>query len=270
MSIKFLNYSLILPFAASAFSTNAQPQEHALEEIIVTAQKREQSIQEVPITVSALSGEFLETLGISRFDELSELIPGLVVQQQSVNNNGYVIRGITSDDGEASSAPRVSVYLNGADVSRSRGSFFEVYDIERVEVVKGPQSTLFGTAASIGAISFITNKPSEELSGEVKASAGNFGFLEIGGYVNGGNQQVQGRFAFVNRERDGYVNNIAGDDLNGFDRTSYRGSVRFTPNDNFKIDLVVTHDEANDSGTCLLYTSPSPRDKRQSRMPSSA
>jgi len=202
--------------------------------------------------VSALSGDFLDKLGIDRLDELSSLVPGLVVQQQSINNNGYVIRGITSDDGEASSAPRVSVYLNGADVSRSRASFFEAHDIERVEVVKGPQATLFGTASSVGAISFITNKPSEEFSGELNFGIGDLGFNEVSGFINGGNKQIQGRFAFLNRERDGYVTNLSGDDLNGFDRESYRGSLRFTPNDNLTIDLVLAHEEADDSGTAFV------------------
>ena len=252
MSIKSLAYCLSLSFVTCALSVSAQNSEDYIEEITVTAQKREQSIQDVPITISALNGDFLNDLGVSRFDELSDLIPGLVVQQQSINNNGYVIRGITSDDGQATSAPRVSVYLNGSDISRSRASFFEVHDIERVEVVKGPQATLFGTAASIGAISFITNKPTQEFAGEINGSVGNFDSFELGGFINGGNDLVQGRFAFVNRERDGYVANASGDDLNGFDRESYRASLRLTPNDNLTINLVFTHEEADDSGTAFV------------------
>lgn len=231
-----------------------------VEEITVTAQKREQSILDVPVTITAFSGKTLEEFGIDRFDELSDFVPGLVVQQQSINNNGYVIRGITSDDGASESAPRVSVYLNGADVSRSRASYFEVYDMERVEVVKGPQATLFGTAASIGAISFITNKPSQEFESEFRVGTGNFGMQEVGGFINGGNDLIQARLAFVVKERDGYVENNSDEgDLNGFDRTAFRPSIRITPNDSLTIDFVYNHEEADDPGTgfvneSLLYT----------------
>ena len=121
-------------------------------EIVVTAQKRAESISDVPLTVSALSGEALKEIGVDEFDEVAAYISGLIVQEQSPNNPGFVIRGITSDSGSAQIAPRVSIYYNGVDVSRSRGSYFDLFDIERIEVVKGPQATLFGTAATIGAI----------------------------------------------------------------------------------------------------------------------
>ncbi|WP_317930654.1 TonB-dependent receptor [Halioxenophilus sp. WMMB6] len=225
---------------------------NAIEEVLVTAQKRSQNILDVPLTISSLSGDTLQTLGINQFDEISELIPGLVVQQQSINNNGYVIRGITSDDGSAPSAARVSVYLNGVDVSRSRGSYFEPYDMERVEVVKGPQATLFGTAASIGAISFITNKPQREFAAELHSSAGNYGLFEVGGFITGGSDWLQGRLAFLSRERDGYVKNRSSEaDLNGFERTAIRPGLRFTPNDQFTLDLIYNYEKADDPGTAF-------------------
>lgn len=236
-------------FANQSFAQTSDSNSSDIVEITVTAQKREQSIQDVPITISALDGDTLNALGIDQFDKLSDFVPGLVVQQQSINNNGYVIRGITSDDGGAPIAPRVSVYLNGADVSRSRGSYFEVYDIERVEVVKGPQATLFGTAASIGAISFITNKPQEEFEAEISVRAGEFDTQEITGFVTGGNEFVQGRLAVVSRERDGYVENAGEGDLNGYERIGVRPSLRITPNDALTIDLVYNYEDADDPGT---------------------
>ena len=144
-----------------------------LERIEVTAQKRVQSINDVPASISAFEGSRLDELGLNELDMISDLTPGLVIQEQSPNNPGFVIRGITSDSGSAQASPRVSVYYNGVDVSRSRGSYFELFDIERVEVVKGPQATLFGTAASVGAISVITRKPEPGFSAELSAGAGN-------------------------------------------------------------------------------------------------
>lgn len=243
---------------ACAFSVQSQENNDAeVETIMVTAQKRVQSIQDVPMTISALDADTMDDLGIDQFDELSDYIPGLVVQQQSINNNGYVIRGITSDDGSASASARVSVYLNGTDVSRSRASYFETYDMERIEVVKGPQATLFGTASSIGAMSFVTAKPEQEFNGYVKAGAGNYSMYEVQGMVTGGNETVQGRLAFVTKSRDGYVeNNAEGEnDLNGFDREAYRASVRFTPNQDVTIDVIYNHDKASDPGTAFASQS---------------
>lgn len=239
----------------------AQEQEQEIEKITVTVQKRVQSIQDVPASITAYNGEFLERLGITELDVLSEVTPGLVIQEQSPNNPGFVIRGITSDSGSSQIAPRVSVFYNGVDVSRSRGSYFELFDIERVEVVKGPQSTLFGTAASVGAISIITAKPQEELDAAFTFQAGNFSAKTLRGFVTGGNAKVQGRFAFSYRERDGFVDNIAGqqdsqspngfdqEDLQGIDRIAFRPSLRFTPNDDLTIDLTYFYEEDDDSGT---------------------
>ncbi|EGI71653.1 TonB-dependent receptor [Pseudoalteromonas distincta] len=232
-----------------------------LDEIVVVAQKRAQSIQDVPVTISAYDGDFLESLGIGELDTLSEITPGLVIQEQSPNNPGFVIRGITSDSGSSQSSPRVSIYYNGADVSRSRGSYFELFDVEGIEVVKGPQATLFGTAASVGAISVATRKPEKDFSAQLKASVGNYSAKGVSGFVTGGNDLMQGRVAFTYRERDGFIKNIAGDsnsqnpagfkqdDMHGIERFSYRPSLRITPNDDVTIDLVYTYEKNDDSGT---------------------
>ncbi|WP_288130072.1 TonB-dependent receptor [Microbulbifer sp.] len=239
--------------AAAALPLQAQTAPENLEEVIVTAQKRAQSIVDVPVTISSLDGDTLEALGIDRFDTLSDMVPGLVVQQQSVNNNGYVIRGITSDDGSAPGAARVSVYLNGTDVSRSRASYFEMYDMERVEVVKGPQATLFGTAASIGAMSFITAKPQQDFASSLTVGAGNYDMRKLEGMVTGGNEMLQGRLAFTTRERAGYVENTSGEvDLNGYEREALRPSLRIIPSEDLTIDLVYNHDKATDPGTAFV------------------
>jgi len=124
----------------------------------------------VPVTISALSGNSLNKLNVQQLDELSEYIPGMQMQLQSPNNPGYVIRGVTSDDGDSRSQPRVSVFQDGVSISRSRASVVELFDLERIEVVKGPQGTLFGRGAEIGALHIIRKKPTD-------VSARNFGRL---------------------------------------------------------------------------------------------
>jgi len=232
-----------------------------IEEVTVYAQRREQSVQDVPVSITAYSGDLLERVNIIELDSLSNITPGLVIQEQSPNNPGFVIRGITSDSGSAQSSPRVSVYYNGVDISRSRGSYFELHDIERVEVVKGPQATLFGTAASVGAVSVYTATPQQETAGALTLRAGNYNSQLARGFLTGGNELLQTRLAFMYRERDGFIDNIAGgatsqtpdgvrqDDMHAIERLSIRPSVRLTPTDALTIDLVYNYEENDDSGT---------------------
>ncbi|TRW15037.1 TonB-dependent receptor [Glacieibacterium frigidum] len=252
----------MLPFAATAQEVAANDASLDLEEIVVTAQKRTERISDVPITITAYTGKTLRDLGITQFDQLSAFVPGLNVQEQSPNNPGFVIRGITSDSGSAQGAPAVTIYLNGVDVSRSRGSYFDLYDLERIEVVKGPQATLFGTAAAIGAVSVITARPQQELGGELRLGYGNFNQYRADGFITGGNETLQGRLAFAFKKRDGIVENIAGDpgsqtpngpkrdDLNGQEQYGARASLRFTKGD-VVVDLIGTYDGQRAPGTAF-------------------
>ncbi|OYX91545.1 MAG: TonB-dependent receptor, partial [Caulobacter sp. 35-67-4] len=133
---------LALSFASAGMAAEVETAQ--VDQVIVTAQKRAQDRVEVPIAVTAYSGQFLEAIGVQEFDQLSAFTPGFVVQNQSNNNSGFVMRGITSDSGSATDETRVSIYQDGVPISRSRGSYVELFDMERIEVAKGPQSTLFG------------------------------------------------------------------------------------------------------------------------------
>ena len=237
----------------------------APDDIVVTAQKLEQRIEDVPITVTALTGEKLATIGVNSLSELALYVPGLRIQEQSANNPGFVIRGITSDSGSAQQGARVTLYYNGIDISRSRGAYQDVYDVARVEVVKGPQATLFGTAAAIGAVSIVSAKPEAGTSGELTASYGNYNRTQVSGFINAGNDTLAGRIAFAYKYRDGYVRNIAGDpdvpnqnqgnvdqdDLNGQDQRGIRGSLRWRPTDAITADLVLTYDGQRNPGTAF-------------------
>lgn len=223
-------------------------------QIVVTAQKVEQRAVDVPITLSVASGERMRELGITDIGELSAYIPGLNIQVQSANNPGFVIRGITSDSGSAQQGPRVTLYYNGVDISRSRGAYQGDYDLDRIEVVKGPQATLFGTAATIGAISLVSAKPQPGVSAAVTGAYGNLDAYRLEGFVNAGNDVIAGRVAWQWKKRDGYVKNLAPDqdDLYGQDQLGLRGSLRFTPTSDFTADLVFTYDRQRNTGTPFL------------------
>lgn len=247
--------------SATATAQEATDDDLTVEVITVTTQKREETAYEVPITLTAYNQDTLDLLDVESMDTLSDFVPGLNIQLTSVSDPSFVIRGITSDNGNFQDPPRVSVYLNGVDVSRSRGAAFEIYDLERVEVAKGPQSTLFGTAASIGAISFITARPQEEDSAELYFGAGNEGYYIVGGHVNTGGDNLFARLAFQVRQMDGYVTNIAGDpgsnafssqeDLNGIGTFALRPSFRWHATPDLTFDLVYNFERNETPGTAF-------------------
>lgn len=227
-------------------------------EMVVTAQKREERNLDVPINITAYSGQFLEEMGISDFSTLSAFTPGLVVQEQSPNNPGFVIRGLTSDSGEANIEPRVSVYQDGVSISRSRGSVVELFDMERVEVLKGPQSTLFGRGALIGAINLVQNKAEDDTYIRGTLGTGSYNSREAMGVVNAPivEGKLYGRIAGTYRHRDGYVDNnlpagVSGPgELNGKDSLALRASFHYdaTAETNFDMILNYQHDEPDPTG----------------------
>ena len=216
----------------------------ATDVIVVTAQKREQSLADVPINLTAYDTERLDVLGIEQFDELSDFVPGLEVQEQSPNNPGFVIRGITSDDGAATGEARVAVFQDGVSISRARGAYVELFDIERVEVAKGPQATLFGRGALIGGINIIQNKADPDgYTASAEAAIGDYNRLEARGHVN---LPVTDTFALriagAHKERDGYVDNILGTPaMNAVELSAVRVSARWEPAADFTLDVIANY-----------------------------
>lgn len=248
-SLCFANIS----FAQSEIPSDSS--EYNRDTIVVTAQKIEQKLVDVPITISAVTGERIRQLGISDLDELSAYVPGLNIQEQSANNPGVVIRGITSDSGSSQQGPRVTLYYNGVDISRSRGSYQAIYDLERVEVIKGPQATLFGTASAVGAISLVSAKPQPGISAQLTGGYGNFNQTLLGGYLNSGDETIAARIAFEWRKRDGYVENLnpsQNKELYAQDQLGLRMSVRWKPSDRVTVDLTGTYDRQRNGGTPFI------------------
>ncbi|MFA6606410.1 MAG: TonB-dependent receptor, partial [Sphingomonas sp.] len=266
-SLAFLGVMLGCSSTAALAQSVVQPTTPEADggDIIVTAQKREQKLQDVPITVTAVSGARMQELGVNSLAEVALYIPGLRIQEQSDNNPGFVIRGITSDSGSSQQGARVSLYYNGVDISRTRGAYHDLYDLERIEVVKGPQATLFGTASAVGAVNIISAQPKAGTSAGIIASYGNYNRGQVSGFVNVGNDTLSGRLAFAYKYHDGFVRNIAGDpnvpnqnqgkikqdDLNGQDQRGIRGSLRWAPTDAITASLVLTYDGQRNPGTAF-------------------
>ncbi len=241
--------------------TEATPTEES-GDIVVTAQLREQDATEVPIALNVTTGEQLERLGLYDFAQMSRFVPGFVVQNQSPNNPGFVMRGITSDSGTATEEPRVSVFQDGVSISKSRGSYVELFDLERVEVAKGPQSTLYGRGALIGAVNVIQNKAKlDTYEGSAMVSYGNYDALIGEAMINlpvgeGMAVRVAGRI----RQRDGYVENLlGGEDFNSVDTKAIRGSFHGEKGA-VTLDLIGNYQKDTPAGTAFKSIAYNPID----------
>src|SRR4029453_13568180 len=147
------------------------------ETIVVTAQLREQRPVEVPFALTTYSGRFLDDLNIQEFEDLARFTPGFAVQNQSPNNPAISIRGITVDSGASFFEPRVSIYQDRLSIAKPRGAYVELFDLDRVEISKGPQSTLYGRGALIGAVNIVQAKPRlDDTFGMVRGEFGNLDY----------------------------------------------------------------------------------------------
>ena len=214
-------------------SANAQ----LLEEVTVTAQKREQSVQDVGISITAFSGEQLEQLGFESSIDIIAMTPGVSAAGAFAGQLlSFSVRGVSQNDfSDVAEAP-TGVYIDEGYVAMMIGQQFALYDIDRVEVLKGPQGTLFGRNSTGGTVQFVTRKPTEEVEGYIDAGYGSYDQVRVEAAVSGPiGKNVSGRVAMLYNNNDGYVNNIFPDrDDEGGDET-YAGRVHllFEPNDNF-------------------------------------
>jgi outer membrane receptor protein involved in Fe transport len=243
---------LAMPAAAQELPAGNPSPGVVIDTIYVTAQKREQQVQEVPIAISAYSGEFLESFGATDLTDIGGLVPGLEIQEQSPNNPGFVIRGITSDSGEAFSPPRVSVFQDGVPISRARGAVVQPFDLERIEVLRGPQGTLFGRGAQVGAVHLVQKKAFQGDESGFTVGAGSDEFRKFNGYLNAPlGDALAARLAVYHESNEGFVENLSGGRLNGKDTTAVRLSFGWDIDDGKRVDLILNHQRDTPPGTAF-------------------
>ncbi|WP_340111154.1 TonB-dependent receptor [Maribellus mangrovi] len=225
-----------------------------LEPVLVNAQKREQQIMDVPTAISSITDNTLEQSNITELSQLSEFVPGLYIREQGANRPTFVIRGLTSDEVSPSAQPRVSVYFNGVPINRASGASLELYDMERVEIMKGPQNTLFGRGAQAGALHYVSKMPTSDLYGSLTAGIGEFGQKEVRGFVNVPifEDVLMVRAAGIYSTRDGYIENTLGGKLMGKETLAGRFSTRFRPAWNHRANLVLNYQKDNTPGIAFM------------------
>ena len=219
-----------------------------LEEVVVTAQKREQSQQDVPVAITSHSALALEKARITDLVDLSDVTPGLSAESIGLRSPFIFMRGTGSGSFDIGSDPSVSVFIDELYIPRFSAMQFGLADVERVEVLKGPQGTLFGRNTSGGAISVVSQKPTEDLSGNVSFNIGNKNYYALSSSVNGAlSDNVLGRISLTTTARDGWVENtVTGVDHSDAESFGGKGSLLFV-GENYEalFSLSYTKDNAN-------------------------
>jgi iron complex outermembrane recepter protein len=216
-----------------------------VEVVIVTATKRETTLQSIPVAVSVTTGATIAQAQVRDLNDIQTLVPSLRVStNQSSTNATFIIRGFGNGANNAGIEPSVAIFIDGVYRSRAAASIGDLPNLQRVEVLRGPQSTLFGKNASAGVISLVTREPKFEFGGAAELSYGNFNAIVAKADVTGPlTEHAAGALSIGYNKRDGYVENIGlGVDVNDRNRYNIRGDLLIKPNDSLKVRVIADYD----------------------------
>ena len=240
-----LSLALTSPVIAQDTASAEEADDLMLEEVIVTATRREENLQLVPIAVSAVTGDELAFRGAQNITDIAETIPSLTVEPTRATNSTLTafIRGVGQQDPLAGFEPGVALYLDDVYMSRPQGALLDIYDVERIEVLRGPQGTLYGRNAVGGAIKYVTRRLSDEPSLRLRGVVGSYSQRDLvatGSVPLGDTFKIGGSIASFNR--DGFGDNLTTGEHNyNKDVFAYRLSAEFAPTENFLIRFGYDH-----------------------------
>ena len=246
----------VLSALAVALPQAAFSQSSALEEVIVTAERRAQDAQDVPIALTIIGGSEISPSGISSISDVALKTPNLTFTQFNIGEPQLFLRGLGTTIDSAGADPTVSVFIDDVYVGRSAGATSDLYDLERIEVLRGPQGTLYGRNVTGGAISIVTKRPSEEFEAKLGVTVGNYGLTVLRGLVDGPiGDNLAGNLSFSKRDRDGYAySNRSGQELDDADNFSLRGKLLWDISDNTELLLGFDYSTDDNNGQCRNLT----------------
>jgi iron complex outermembrane receptor protein len=243
--------------AAAPPAGGADSDRNGIQEVVVTAQRREQKLQDVGISVTALGNESLTNLNINSATDIVRAVPSLKMNAYSSAQVVYNIRGVSQNDYGDQQEPPVAVYQDDSYSSSINSASFPVFDLARVETLRGPQGTLFGRNATGGAIQFISHRPTKDFEGFATAIYGRFHQSIIEGAVSGPlADTLQGRFAFIRNKDDGYMESIVPGVIarGANDHYALRGQLAWQPVDGTNVNLILRYLRANKERQAGLYS----------------
>ncbi|ODP37176.1 hypothetical protein BFL28_02795 [Sphingomonas turrisvirgatae] len=266
--------SLCAPGAQAQQSDAAAEEtpQSGLGEIVVTAQRTETRLQDTPLSIVAVGGDQLAAQGADSLSGFDTFIPNVAIGGTAAQGNAIVsvsIRGIGgAPQGFITQESAVGIYIDDILFARPNGALLDLLDVERVEVLRGPQGTLFGRNTAGGAIRYVTKTPSDALEGSLKVTAGSRDRVDISGVLNVPLAEgLATRFAFAKKSRDGYVHRIIDDEyVGGGDSTTLRGQLRWEAAPGLEINLSGDYIRTNDNGQPTLATNFSPTDLYPSQL----
>lgn len=277
MNSKFL-IAAFVPALVLFAAVDVQAQEmEGIEEITVTAEKRAQSIQDVPLSVAAISGDDIRVGKITELNDVAFKTPGLSFNQFNIGEPRVYIRGIGNSADSAASDQAVGVFLDEVYIGRTGGVGFDLFDLDRIEILRGPQGTLYGKNTNGGAINIVTTRPSHDNELRLSASVGNYSMTHLQAMVNGGiSDSVAGKLVVSFKNRDGYGDNVitpgeilsmgnlsnspiigesigaagGGEELQDAENFSIRGQLLFDIADSTSLLLGADYTKDSSNGSC--------------------
>tara|TARA_E500000178_G_scaffold55438_1_gene51756 strand:+ start:1063 stop:3786 length:2724 start_codon:yes stop_codon:yes gene_type:complete len=239
-----LNFSFYLSLIFTAFITAQE-----IEEVVVSATKKEQSVQDIPVSIEAFTAEDIDKNMVEDFSDLAEVVPGLIVDKALGSGSAYSMRGVGSYGVGAAVVPSLITSINGHAVGSSALNDTGFHDLERIEVLKGPQGTLSGRNAVQGLVNLVTARPTGELEGSFEITGGNFNSQRTNIVFNVPvNERVSMRLAASVFNRDGTIRNInTGNDIDGRESESARLSIDFDMNEKTSFELTYDYQKADDN-----------------------
>ena len=266
--MKFLKLNTFMYFSALfMLNFDAYAQNSAIEEVIVSAEKRNESLQDVSLSVTALTEEELETKNITDFVGLSAIAPGVTVAKNEGYKTIISIRGVGDETNQnAIAAPSVALHMDGIFIASKFSLRTDFIDLERIEVLRGPQGTLFGQNSTGGTINVISQKPSfDETKGKTDLALGNYGLIKFRGAVNVPlSDKVATRMSIVSTDRNGFSKNILnGQDLDDANHVSFRSDWFFDISDTTSLRVFGQFFDADNNGAAMKgLDDPTPNPRR--------
>ncbi|MDB3995280.1 TonB-dependent receptor plug domain-containing protein, partial [Gammaproteobacteria bacterium] len=245
----FLIISLLsFPF----LSITADEQANVFDEVVVTARQREETAQSVPIPITALGGDQIEARNITELADIGKLTPNMNFEAQGINSTvtNVFLRGIGQTNWSETQDPKIGIYIDGVYLSRPQGGMVDLIDVERVEVLRGPQGTLFGRNTTAGLVHIITKAPTDDFEGFVNLGIGTEGHRVLRGVVNVPlSDRFSSRFAVMSKETNGFMKNqITGNYQGNEDSQSIRASLQYS-GDAYNARFTYDHFESDELAT---------------------
>lgn len=262
-----VDYALTLLLAlgaGSAWAADSSTEQHvdkdvALQKVTVTARRREEDVQDVPTPITTLSGATLETQRVYKVQDLQQVLPSVNVAFIHARQSSVAVRGIGNNPASDGLEGSAGVYLDNVYLGRPGMAVFDLLDIEQLELLRGPQGTLFGKNTTAGVLNISTRAPTFSPERTVEVSGGQDGYFQAKGTVNGAlSETLAARLSAYRTRDDGFIKNIHnGDDLNGGERQGVRGQFFFEPNEDFSLRWINDYNEEDSStGTMVVYGAP--------------